>query len=188
MSSPKSWKTNWLAHHPNRASSIRAATFLAALLAASLPSHAGVFKCVEDGTGKITFSDTPCPSNAEGGRIVVKPTNQFDGSGYRQKAAEDRWEDAARYNRKAQEEQDAADARAEAAARRAQQQAAEPAPRRSRSAMPVQGPAPSTITSCDGAGCWDNRGGRYNSAGGNLYVPPGGGPACMKIAGQMTCP
>lgn len=68
-------------------------TVLVTVLVAS-PAYAGVYKCVEDGTGKITFSDVPCPSNAAGGRIVVKPTNQFDGSGYRREADRERQQDA----------------------------------------------------------------------------------------------
>jgi hypothetical protein len=159
------------------------------LLVACASAQAGVFKCVEDGTGKISFSDVPCHGKASGGQIVVQPTNQFDGSGYRREAAMERWRDAERYNRKAREEQLAAEEKAAAAAQRAQQQAAaEPPPKRRGSSMPVQGPGPSGITSCDNGGCWDNLGGRYNSVGGNMYVPGRGGPACMMIAGRMQCP
>jgi hypothetical protein len=158
-----------------------------ALLAASLPAHAEFYKCVEDGTGKISFSDVPCHGKDSGQRITVKPTNQFDGSGYRREAARERQQDAERYYRKAQEEQDEADARAEAAARRAQQQAVQ-APEQKRRSLPVQNQAPSIITNCDAGGCWDNLGGRYNKGAGNTYFPASGGPACQMIGGQMRCP
>jgi len=47
-------------------------------------------------------------------------------------------------------------------------------------------PMPSVITNCDGAGCWDNLGGRYNKGAGNTYFGPSG--ACQSIGGMMHCP
>ncbi|GHT81381.1 hypothetical protein AGMMS49960_17660 [Betaproteobacteria bacterium] len=61
----------------------------------------------------------------------------------------------------------------------------EPAHRRE-VAIPAA-PRPTVITGCDSGGCWDNVGGRYNSAGGDVYTRPGGGPACHMIGGQMVC-
>ena len=50
---------------------------------------------------------------------------------------------------------------------------------------PVRNPSP-TITNCDGAGCWDSNGARYNRGGGNTYFGPNG--ACTGTAGGMVCP
>lgn len=43
---------------------------------------------------------------------------------------------------------------------------------------------PSTITNCDGAGCWDNQGNRYNGNNGTYY---NNGRVCRDIGGQMQC-
>lgn len=48
--------------------------------------------------------------------------------------------------------------------------------------------SPSVITNCDGAGCVDNLGNRYNPVGGSMYVPTTGGPSCQAIGGMMHCP
>lgn len=77
--------------------------FAVALLFLACSAHAEFYKCVEDGTGKISFSDVPCHGKDSGGRIVVRPTNQADGSVNRRKAAEDRWDDAQRSARRAEE-------------------------------------------------------------------------------------
>lgn len=45
---------------------------------------------------------------------------------------------------------------------------------------------PSTITNCDGAGCWDSNGTRYNRGAGDTYFPSTGG-SCQSIGGQMQC-
>lgn len=45
---------------------------------------------------------------------------------------------------------------------------------------------PSTITSCDGAGCWGSDGTRYNHGAGDTYFPSTGG-TCQSIGGQMQC-
>lgn len=45
---------------------------------------------------------------------------------------------------------------------------------------------PSTITSCDPGGCWDNLGGRYSrSAGDNFFRNDG--KSCQSIGGMMRC-
>lgn len=48
--------------------------------------------------------------------------------------------------------------------------------------------APSTrnITNCDGAGCWDSSGTRYNKGAGDTYFSSTGG-ACQNVGGQMQC-
>mgnify|MGYP000002198776 CR=1 FL=1 len=50
---------------------------------------------------------------------------------------------------------------------------------------PIARPAPSTITSCDSGGCWDNVGNRYNGGGNTLFRPDG--KACQKIGGMLQC-
>ena len=65
---------------------------LALLVLPAGPALAQVFKCVDDKTGKISFSDTRCDTKSTGGRVEVKP-NTMDTSGsreqiYRQQARE----------------------------------------------------------------------------------------------------
>lgn len=45
---------------------------------------------------------------------------------------------------------------------------------------------PSTITNCDGVGCWGSDGTRYNQGAGNTYFPSNGG-SCQRVGGQMQC-
>lgn len=50
----------------------------------------------------------------------------------------------------------------------------------------VRAATPSTITSCDPGGCWDNLGGRYSrSAGGNFFRNDG--KFCQSIGGMLRC-
>lgn len=49
---------------------------------------------------------------------------------------------------------------------------------------PIQAPAPSHMTSCDGAGCWDNQGNRYNGNNGTYF---NNGRMCRDIGGQVQC-
>lgn len=51
---------------------------------------------------------------------------------------------------------------------------------------PPPPPSPSVITNCDGAGCWDNQGTRYNKAAGDTYFRSTGG-ICQAGGGQMNC-
>jgi len=50
--------------------------------------------------------------------------------------------------------------------------------------MPPQAQAPTHMTSCDGSGCWDNQGNRYNGNNGTYY---NNGRMCRDIGGQMQC-
>lgn len=61
--------------------------------------------------------------------------------------------------------------------------------------MPLKSPStggstppttPSNMTNCDGAGCWDTNGTRYNKGAGNTYFPSTGG-VCQNIGGRMQC-
>lgn len=54
------------------------------------------------------------------------------------------------------------------------------------SAPPQPPPAPKIITDCDGSGCWDNQGGRYNGGSGGTYFPASGG-ACFAVGDHMEC-
>lgn len=45
--------------------------------------------------------------------------------------------------------------------------------------------APSSITSCDKGGCWDNQGGRYSGSGSTLFRTDG--KACQKIGNVLQC-
>ncbi|MFW2013745.1 DUF4124 domain-containing protein [Acinetobacter bereziniae] len=45
---------------------------------------------------------------------------------------------------------------------------------------------PSTITNCDGSGCWGSDGTRYNRGAGDTYFPSTGG-VCQGVGGQMQC-
>jgi len=47
-------------------------------------------------------------------------------------------------------------------------------------------PRPSSITSCDPGGCWDNLGNRYNKGAGTTYFNQHGG-VCQSVGGQMHC-
>lgn len=42
------------------------------------------------------------------------------------------------------------------------------------------------MTSCDGAGCWDNQGTRYNRGAGDTYFSSTGG-SCQGVGDQMQC-
>lgn len=47
-------------------------------------------------------------------------------------------------------------------------------------------PTPANITNCDGSGCWDTNGTRYNKGAGDTYFPSTGG-VCQNVGGQMRC-
>jgi hypothetical protein len=57
---------------------------------------------------------------------------------------------------------------------------------KSATSLPAPPPAPSAITACDQAGCFDNLGNRYNKGAGNTYFGPNG--ACQLVGGSMQCP
>lgn len=51
---------------------------------------------------------------------------------------------------------------------------------------PSASSTPSQIVNCDGAGCWDTNGTRYNRGAGDTYFPSTGG-VCQNVGGQMNC-
>ncbi len=59
-------------------------------------------------------------------------------------------------------------------------------PQISSTSFPSTTPQPRTMTNCDGAGCWDTQGTRYNRAAGNTYFPSSGG-SCQSVGDQMQC-
>lgn len=65
---------------------------LTALAIAALCSsaHAQVFKCIEDGSGKITYSQYPCHGRDSGRYVDLKSANTFDGGHLRRRAQDDR--------------------------------------------------------------------------------------------------
>lgn len=177
------------------------------LLGVSCLASAQVFKCIDDKTKKITFSDVPCPKTASGGYVDVRPTNQFDGGHLRQHSAQERAADARRaYERELEAQQEAmrpraaapnpmAEACAEAMkglldSRAARNRAAvlcgqpqtidEPAP------MPAPAAGPSRVGKCDANGCWGPGGERYNHRSGDRFTGTDGRP-CRLHNGQMFC-
>lgn len=52
------------------------------------------------------------------------------------------------------------------------------------SAPMPQAPTPTHMTNCDGSGCWDNQGNRYNGNSGTYY---NNGRMCRDIGGQLQC-
>ncbi|WP_291992265.1 DUF4124 domain-containing protein [Candidatus Accumulibacter sp. ACC003] len=52
--------------------------------------------------------------------------------------------------------------------------------------LPPPRPRPTSITSCDRGGCWDDVGNRYNSGGGGTMFR-NDGKACQKIGDMLQC-
>ena len=57
----------------------------------------------------------------------------------------------------------------------------------SRSSAPLGAPTPTHVTNCDGAGCWDNQGNRYNHGTGPTHIRQDGRVCHDTGAGQMIC-
>lgn len=57
----------------------------------------------------------------------------------------------------------------------------------SRPPTPSGSPAPAHITNCDGAGCWDNQGNRYNRGAGPTHFRQDGRVCHDTGGGQMLC-
>lgn len=183
------------------------------LLSASCMAHAQVFKCVDDKTKKITFSDVPCPKTASGGYVDVRPTNQFDGGHLRRYSAEDRIREQRRevereIERQERRERDQikeAEATREALmkpCRDAMNGRLDSRAARNKAAVlcgqpqtidePLQPPpvprGPSVVSKCDANGCWGTNGERFNHRSGSAdrYFGPNG-QACRERNGRMIC-
>lgn len=192
---------------------------LSILIAAclALPVHAGVYKCVENGTGKVTYSDVPCHGKDSGGYVEVEPSSgraageatsvyrgvrpyaygsQLDyGVGsvrMRGGIAVDprACEEAARVY-----ELEAGSAKRDPfalATKRSIMLTAcgipDSPPPASSVMIPVpNSPTKAAITKCDPTGCSDSLGQRYISGGGDNYFAPNG-KACRLVSGRMECP
>lgn len=77
---------------------------LLAMICFSATAHAQVYKCKEDGSGKITYSDVPCHGKNTGRDVAVRD-NTLDTSGSREQALR-------REVRELQERMDSYDSRA----------------------------------------------------------------------------
>lgn len=75
---------------------------------------------------------------------------------------------------------EALEARRQAEAEAARKQAE----RRARNAAAAAA-TPGVITSCDGGGCWDSRGQRYNGSGPTMFRSDG--KVCQHLGGSMQC-
>ena len=183
----------------------------AAILMLASSGQAGVMKCV-DSKGNITFSDSGCASAKMGQHVYISPTNTTDNpykryeynpedqdgdytygasssSGTGRQASHvnaSQQLQARQYEDRQRIENDRRMANTNRNSNgRPLTRAQRGLPSTSYSA-PMPPSAPPNITSCDGAGCWDSQGTRYNKGGGNTYFPSTGG-SCQGIGGTMQC-
>lgn len=77
-----------MAAHRHDRKRLLATSILLTSLVWPLVSSAKVQKCVDPGTGKITFSDLGCSTGEESTAVRVSPANSIDGSQYRQQPTE----------------------------------------------------------------------------------------------------
>tara|TARA_R110002049_G_scaffold188251_7_gene356610 strand:- start:3013 stop:3474 length:462 start_codon:yes stop_codon:yes gene_type:complete len=149
-----------------------------------LSASAQVFKCVDEATGKTTFTDTACPDKGVGNYVPVERTNSdsgypSDGEIAASKREQERKMQArhAEWDRMAKEQDRGSEA---GAGKPDSTQTSTPVP------IPMPAPQPTVITNCDTAGCWDNLGNRYNKAAGDTYFRSDG-KACQGVGGSMNC-
>lgn len=196
--------------------SAKSLTFLIAAWVA-MPAHAGVYKCVEDGTGKISYSDVPCHGKESGGYVEVEPSTgraagdstsmyrgvrpysygtQLDyGVGSVRKRGGIAVDPRACAEAAREYELEAGSAQRDQfalATKRSIMRTAcgivDAPPSSDTVVIPVaNSPTKSVITTCDSTGCSDNLGRRYISGGGDNYFGPDGKP-CRLAGGRMECP
>lgn len=181
----------------------------AAILMLASSGQAGVMKCV-DSKGNITFSDSGCASAKMGQHVYIAPTNTSDNPNKRDgySAGESEYNYGYGSTTRATRSSDNLNAAQQIQARRYEDRQriendsrmsnfnkgtnGRPLTRAQRGlpstsySAPMPPSAPPNITSCDGAGCWDSQGTRYNKGGGNTYFPSTGG-SCQGIGGTMQC-
>lgn len=190
------------------------AAVLAAALLSPTAVLAQVYKCV-DASGKITFSDQGCATDHSVSAVDIGHVNTQDSSQYQQRifderlerlqpkkqvrvtvVGDDRSDQQKRMQSKlckealtpykgahgltAAQRSMAASCAGLSTSRQSIDHAAPPPP------VPESAPAPSHITNCDTAGCWDNTGQRYNHGAGPTHFRQDG-KVCQYIAGQMQC-
>lgn len=182
-----------------------------AIFMLSSATQAGVMKCV-DKKGNITFSDSGCASGKMGQHVYISPTTESPNKRY-EYSSDDQDVDYGydtSFNNSTSTNRQAANVNSgqQAQARRYEDRQrlendlrianasrnnnGRPLTRKERGlpssfySAPMPPSPPPNITSCDGAGCWDNRGTRYNKGAGSTYFPSSGG-SCQNIGGQMQC-
>lgn len=173
-------------------------------------SHAGVYKCTDPATGNTIFSDNACATNTTAKKVYVAPTRNssvdryvpssdlFDESSTENNySGQSSYRNAGQVNQSQQIQAQSYEDRQRAENDRRMQNAT-----RNNNGRPLTlkerglpsssygSPMPPTprspIASCDGAGCWDTQGTRYNKAAGNTYFPSTGG-TCQSVGGRMEC-
>lgn len=137
-----------------------AAVFLAAALAMG-SAHANIWKCRNNETGRIEYSGIPCDGRNNSGDRINAPSREPDAASSAGKTA-------------------GAKERAPAESAPSQESSSRS------SAVRSQSSGFAVISSCDGSGCWDAEGNRYNAAGSNLYYSASG-QACKKVGKQLRC-
>lgn len=190
------------------------AAALASLLVISPSALAEVFKCVDATTGKVTFTDVACPDKGSGDYVHVRPTNVDAGysAGDQRRQSQSQSSDDQKgkpawlrsANRVAAEQEAEARQREvdriyreaeftkDPSKRSSLLRQAEAAQRsvgsseRPSAPAPLPAPEPTMMTNCDGAGCWDNTGSRYNKGAGNTYFRSDG-KTCQAVGGSMDC-
>lgn len=172
-------------------------TFAVVFVLAFLPLvvQAQIVKCTKP-DGSIELSDRPC-ANGKNSRVYVRPTNEVSGEYHRRLAVEQRIQARQQYeaevraaSRAASQAQADEDAKADREYQRqlndANAKAQEDA-RRAARRQAARANQPSSLVNCDGAGCWDTSGRRYNSAAGDGNFFRQDGRFCQTIGSQVQC-
>lgn len=167
--------------------------------------QAQVWKCTNSETGRIEYSGTPCSGrNSTGDRLNARSRSSESSASRSAAPHQDERglaESAPQQEGSAQGSGDnnecaAADNAYESAkARRAAASVVQPLKDRANAlcgrvptgagrATPSRVSA--SISSCDGSGCWDTDGNRYNAGGGNTYFSADG-QTCRKVGTQLQC-
>lgn len=143
-------------------------------------------------SGKSIFSDSPCPEGSRTENVRLKQYNSAvnqqyaapiaQGNQITPGSAEDLINQTAKFD-PARAAQLAIELRGQNIRAAGDEKIAPtyiPAPE------PATPPTPSIITNCDPSGCWDNLGGRYNSAAGGNFIGPSD-RLCINMGGMIQC-
>jgi len=169
--------------------------------------QAQVWKCTNNETGRIEYSGTPCSGrNSTGDRLNARSRASESSASRSQAQRQDergqaesapRQEGGAQGNGSGDNSECAAADNAYESAKAQRAAASVTQPLRDR-ANALCGRAPTGagratpsrvsagISSCDGSGCWDTDGNRYNAGGGNTYFSADG-QTCRKVGAQLQC-
>ena len=175
-------------------------------LALSTSVSGEVFKCVDETTEKVTFTDKACPDKGVGNYVPLEPANVDSGYASGREAGRNRTESAQQAvdrGNAAFFEKHGCDPtciikgkfygpkknsrnQREAAGRAAQDLLIErPVSQPPSHPMPMP-QSPPIIVNPDPAGAWDNNGNRYNKAAGDTYFRADG-KACQLLNTGMQC-